>query len=351
MSDQISPAQNQLDLIFNTAPMGLMLLNQELEMISCNPALLHCLDYEEGQLIHTCLTDLCHPQDREIMEDVFNGFSSQSGEPSPVMIRFRAGTGSYQWVELAVGKSPPGQGFRGSYVVVVQDIQDRKEMEMEVLELRHRLNIKVEQERNQLAQDLHDGPLQDLHSIQYQLSAIENQVPPAIEGQIEAVVESVNQVKKDLRRISYNLRPPVLSRFGLAKTIRSHAEDFAKSHPEFTLKLDLADDGDRLDEDIRMALFRIYQQAVGNILEHSEASEFQVSLNLMGGDVELRIEDDGKGFNLPERWISLVREGHYGLAGSHDRVTSLGGDFQVDSAPGQGTTLLVRVPDVLEEEG
>ncbi|MEJ2448013.1 MAG: ATP-binding protein [Anaerolineales bacterium] len=111
------------------------------------------------------------------------------------------------------------------------------------------------------------------------------------------------------------------------------------------------DDYDLLEEDLRLALFRIYQQALGNILQHSEASEIVVSLQFEDSDIRMLIQDDGKGFNLPQRWISLVREGHYGLAGSHDRVSALGGDFDVKSSPGEGTVLQIYIPNVLEVEG
>ncbi len=351
MSEDTLGAKDQIELIFNVAPMGLMLLNQDQEIITANQALLTCLGYEEDELKHTCLIDHCHPLDREPLEKVLRGTGFQEEHTGSAVVRFLTKSGIYIWAELSVGNNLTGQAFRGNSVVVVQDIQARREMQLEVLELRHRLNVQVEQERNQLAQDLHDGPMQDLHSIQYQLSALQSQLPEETSGMIQGALETVSEVSQELRNISYNLRPPALSRFGLAKSIRSHADEFSKNHPEFNLELDLVDDDDLLDEDLRLALFRIYQQALGNILQHSEASEIVVSLQFEDSDIRMLIQDDGKGFKLPKRWISLVREGHYGLAGSHDRVSALGGDFNVKSSPGEGTVLQVYIPNVLEVEG
>lgn len=350
MSETPFHNQTQLDQIFQSAPLGIGLVDDQLRIAAANSTLMAVLDYPEDQLQESCFADLCHPQDREGLNGLFDLADLSPNSYDQGEIRLQRADGSFHWVEITVNLIPPGEELSGQYWVIFQDIQQRKEMELELAELHRRLNDRVEEQREQLAQDLHDGAMQDLHSIQYQLAALQGSLSEGPQDQVEAVMETVRQVQEELRTISYDLRPPALSRFGLAKSIRSHAKEFNENHPDFKLRLDLMDDGTLLKQEIRLALFRIYQQALGNVLQHSEASKIEVDLWLEGNAVELRIKDDGKGFTVPESWISLVREGHYGLAGSQDRVRSLGGEFQVRSQSDQGTEILVIIPDVMEVE-
>jgi PAS domain S-box-containing protein len=331
-------------------PLGVLLVDDQHRIVESNPALYDSLGYHEEQLSDRCLNELCLPQDRKALAVLFDQITQKGELYERAEIRMQREDGTDLWVEVSVGINPPGDALPGQYLVILQDIQQRKEMELEVKEMHRHLNDRVESQRIQLAQELHDGAMQDLHSIHYQLAALQDNLDPECRESIGVVMDTVQGIRQELRTISYDLRPPALSRFGLAKSIRSHAEDFAEKHPEFKIELNLAEDGSRLTEDIRLALFRIYQQALGNILQHSGASEINVKLGFNNRGVELRIQDNGRGFSMPERWISLVRAGHYGLAGSHDRVTSLGGEFQVQSEEDCGTEITVWIPGVVESD-
>jgi signal transduction histidine kinase len=140
------------------------------------------------------------------------------------------------------------------------------------------------------------------------------------------------------------LRPPALTNFGLEKAIRSHAEEFNENHPEITVHLNLAQDKQALPEDIRLILFRIYQNSLTNVIRHSQASDVFVKFAFDAEEAQLEIKDNGVGFEVPSNWIELVRQGHYGLAGAVERVSLLGGVFMVDSNPGHGTTARVVIP-------
>jgi signal transduction histidine kinase len=134
----------------------------------------------------------------------------------------------------------------------------------------------------------------------------------------------------------------------MARSIKAHADELSVNHPELTIKLDLVSDRNVISEEISLALFRIYQQSLANILRHADADEVNIVLALDGDAVSLEITDNGVGFDVPDQWISLVRAGHYGLAGTVDRVNSLGGEFRVDSAPGEGTRVFIQIPDYME---
>jgi signal transduction histidine kinase len=206
-----------------------------------------------------------------------------------------------------------------------------------------------EMERLRVAQDLHDGPLQEIIGISYQIQALENAIPTdAYLEQLETVQDALQQLTKSIRTMCGELRPPTLVPFGLEKTILSHAEEFQSAHPELQIELSLARDGRALSEQIRIVLFRIYQEALNNILRHAQASTVWIRFWLNEEQAILEIQDNGVGFELPSRWIKLARQGHLGLVGAIERAGEVGGSLDVTTAPGQGTLIRATVP--LQEE-
>jgi PAS domain S-box-containing protein len=229
------------------------------------------------------------------------------------------------------------------YVSVNRDITQRWQMEEELSEVHRRLLEGRESERLHLAQELHDGPIQTLYGLSFQIANMKSR--GTVEGeQFDALTSLANQVIQVLRVICGELRPPTLAPFGLEQTIRSHADHFHRRHPDIALHLYLDQDRQKLPERLRLGLFRIYQQAMMNIIRHANPSEVVVSFQMDGEMVHLEIRDNGKGFVVPDRWIDLVRDGHLGLAGIAERTEALGGILDVVSAPGQGTMISVNIP-------
>jgi signal transduction histidine kinase len=203
----------------------------------------------------------------------------------------------------------------------------------------------------QLAQELHDVPIQDLYGILYQLNdfdhLIVDQESLAEWAKMRAMVQGVINT---LRGICGELRSPTLAPFGLEGAIREHADQFRNKHPGIDVKLELKHDGKELPEQMRLNLFRIYQQAMTNVVRHAEATQVSVTFDWDAKRVVLQIQDNGRGFEVPPRWIRLVREGHLGLVGAAERAELIGGRFKVISRPGEGTLIDVFVPRNQEQE-
>jgi signal transduction histidine kinase len=108
--------------------------------------------------------------------------------------------------------------------------------------------------------------------------------------------------------------------------------------------VDADQEGGLLPEDIRLALFRIYQEGMNNIAKHSPGSQVHILFHKDEKDAHLEISDNGPGFEVPEDWLTLARTGHLGLVGMSERAEAVGGRLKVDSAPGQGTRVQVIVP-------
>jgi signal transduction histidine kinase len=125
--------------------------------------------------------------------------------------------------------------------------------------------------------------------------------------------------------------------------IRSHAARVQEMHPEIELQLDLMHDGQSIPERERLALFRIYQESLNNVIRHAHATWTLVRFELDAERIAIEIRDDGCGFDVPPRWIDLARQGHLGLLGVAERVDSINGMLAVTSAPGEGTVVRATV--------
>ena len=145
----------------------------------------------------------------------------------------------------------------------------------------------------------------------------------------------------ELRAYAMELRPPILAKMGLESTIRSHLESYQARHPGLEILFEAAqEDHDILPEDIRVTLFRIYQESLNNAVRHSRAKQIEVKFLKTGRQASLEIRDNGVGFEMPGDWLTLARQGHLGLVGMQERIQAVGGTLELESAPGQG--LLVR---------
>lgn len=224
------------------------------------------------------------------------------------------------------------------------DVTASRQMEAELAEVQRRLIDNTEAERLQLSQELHDGPMQDLYGLSFQLEML-RLLPAEEQGQlVSSLREKLLSVIQTLREISGELRPPTLAPFGLEKAIRSHAEGFRQGQPGLDIELDLEADGRQLPERMRLALFRIYQGAMTNVVRHAQADKVQIRFKLEPHQVRLEIQDNGRGFETPSRWVELVRGGHFGLAGAAERAEAVGGRLEVLSKPGDGTLIRVVAP-------
>lgn len=331
--------------IFMASPSGIKLLNLNGVIKHANPAMLDILGYSEEQLVGKHFTQITHLSDRLASEGVFNDLVGSLFVKNKTQKRYLHNDGSLVWAEVTFAALKNKEGQPLFIVGVVEDITEQKEIEAELVELKNHLADRLETERLLLAQELHDGPIQDLHSMAYQIEGLKNTLGENSAGQLDDIAITNQKVIDELRIITTEMRPPALAEFGLEKAIRSHASSFQVKHPGLEIQLTLAQDNHSLPDRVRLALFRIYQQALVNVIRHAHATQVQVSFEFDDEKAELSIQDNGKGFTVPTRWIALVRNGHYGLAGAFERVNALNGQFDVTSRPQGGTSIRAVIPN------
>lgn len=195
-----------------------------------------------------------------------------------------------------------------------------------------------EAERRRLAGDIHDGISQRLVSLTYRLDAaaraVDDDAKAEAAEQLEKARDLVDLTLAEARSAISGLRPPVLDDLGLAGGLAS----LASSIPEIDLDLELADE--RLPEHIEVALYRIAQEGLQNVVKHSRALRATVRFAAVDGVARLEVADDGVGFET----TSEPARGGYGMLSMTERAELVGGRLTVRSRPGSGTTVTVTVP-------
>lgn len=211
-----------------------------------------------------------------------------------------------------------------------------------------------EDERKRIARELHDETSQGLSVLIVSLETVGIEAARAgcETSRAAQTARTVAQGLLDgIRRLIADLRPSLLDDLGLAPAIAWYAEERIES---LGIAVDLQCDlpsGSRLPPALETALFRIAQEAIGNIAKHAGASHVTISLRVVGGTVVLSIEDDGCGFEPGRHSIRPAVGSGFGLQSMSERASALGGELRLRTAPGQGTRVEVEVPFLPEEIG
>jgi PAS domain S-box-containing protein len=227
-----------------------------------------------------------------------------------------------------------------------QRLRDHERIVLQKEQLRalaERLQWVREEDRKRVARDLHDQIGQILTAIKMDMTWMARHLPESeveVRARLAESIQSVNDGVKSVRTICSGLRPGVLDDLGLAAAIEWQASDFASrngvSCQVSVPAIDLHLDGDRAT-----AAFRIFQECLTNVIRHAQAKSVHVSLCQEDENILLVVRDDGIGFHESDLLNPL---GSLGLLGMKERAQFCGGEVQISSSPGNGTTVTVRVP-------
>src|SRR6185369_4101796 len=208
-----------------------------------------------------------------------------------------------------------------------------------------RLDV-VEESMRRISRELHDGTCQALMAIKLDLALLERQLPVGDEDARTALLgirTQVLDVVQSVRQMSHLLYPSVLDDFGPVAAIESVAEKYRVTS-EIQIRVDCPDPSLRVASPVELLVFRIFQEAMINVVKYAEATRVQVRLAVEERAVILEIDDDGRGFDAHGYFRTPSRTAGLGLIGMRERVAHFGGVFRVTSRPGSGTRIFVSVP-------
>ena len=201
-----------------------------------------------------------------------------------------------------------------------------------------RLQLRAqEEERKRVARDLHDEVNQALTAILLRLEALTHIAPPRLKEELAETKGLANQAMGELLQLARQLRPTALDDHGLVPAIE---EQLRRFKAQYGIEASLSTEGELADlgNDQQLVLYRVTQEALNNIARHASASNVAVQIARSDGTVALEVADDGSGFAVGDE------RGGLGLDGMAERARMVDGEFEVDAAPGRGTTLRLRVP-------
>jgi signal transduction histidine kinase len=228
---------------------------------------------------------------------------------------------------------------------LLQRVADRMAVAIDRARLLDRIIAAQEEERRRLARELHDETGQSLTSLLVGLRSLEDApTVTAARAQAGALREIALRTLDEVRRVARGLRPRVLDEMGLVAAVEQHAAEYGQAHKMAVEVQARGLEGVRLPPAVETTLYRIVQEGLTNAANHGHARTVSVVLHRHPGSVQAIVADDGQGFEPGALGARLQDGRHLGLGGMQERATLLGGTVTVESAPGEGATVYVRLP-------
>lgn len=249
-----------------------------------------------------------------------------------------------RWIDV---RSLPHRNDEGAIVWtgIATDISRTKttegalrESRAQLAALSFHLEAAKEEEREKIARDIHDELGSILVRLKIEAALLASKLPDSLTEKAHSIETLLDQAMGTASRVARQLRPGILKEFGLAAAIECQADDFAYS-TGIACRAQ-CEEGDELDADTSLALFRIVQEALTNIAKHACASLVVVRMKRENGNIALEIRDNGRG--IAERDMDKPKS--FGLRGIRERVQSLDGSFHIAAAEQGGTLLMLKVP-------
>jgi len=326
--------------LFDISPAGIFLLNREGNITSVNNRGCTIYGYSRKELLKLNVRDIVP---RKIAGN-FPRLVDTIRKKKYLFIESEGKRKNRQIFPLALSISLFRERDEELIQVLVQDITDRKEAEgaERLRRLSEMLLNYQEEERKHIARELHDHIGQDLAAIKISLQMLEKEYPEMEDGlwdEIEEVVRIADKTIADVRRISATLRPESLDRMGLVPALE-HQIEYLSGRGDTKLTFHSRDFKVRLAPEDEIAIYRIVQEGITNILKHAQAGNARVRISRKGKNIHLSIRDDGVGFT--PGWEKATMG--LGLVGIKERVKGLGGEFAIKSKGGKGAELLITIP-------
>lgn len=227
----------------------------------------------------------------------------------------------------------------------LEDMQQRQLLGLRIIKAQ-------EEERQRVARDIHDGPAQLMSNIVLKAELCERLIDIDLDKtkeELKKLKEIVRISLKDVRNIIYDLRPMSLDDLGLIPTIERCLSSF-EEETGICIDFKTAGNGDNLSPAISLTVYRIVQEAISNVKKHAYADNIIIKLNILGDELKLEINDDGRGFNVQDlkKHKKDINSG-FGIISMRERIELLNGTFNVSSRSGFGTKLFIKIPLITDE--
>lgn len=219
---------------------------------------------------------------------------------------------------------------------VLADAKQKQDFGLKIIEAQ-------EEERKRISREIHDGPAQMMANIMLRSDLIEKIYEQQGAGEAMKEMRNLKKMVRDalyeVRHIIYDLRPMALDDLGLIPTLKKYLKTIEEYFKQTQIHFICIGEERRFPAQYEVALFRLIQEAVQNVMKHAEASEVVVKLESQRDFITVVVRDNGKGFDMEQK-----KPASFGLIGMRERVDILDGDFSIDSQIGKGTVVVIQIP-------
>jgi PAS domain S-box-containing protein len=335
-------------LVFETISEAVLVLDPLRRVVDANPPAERLLGLPLADAIGHPLAELL-PETADAVRDPP---ATSNGLPQELVVTREGTTRRYEPTVVAM---PDRQGPPIGWLMVLRDVTEHhrtlrslRQLDEQRRSLLERVVTSQEEERRQVAGDIHDDAIQSMVAVTLQLQTLGGRLSDARSTELlERLAATATESVGRLRQLVFELRPPLLDEVGLAAAIDQYARR-AGELAGFVVQVHDESAGELPDE-LRVVAYRIVQEALANVRAHAKAGRVAVRLEEVDSGVLARVSDDGAGF-LPGL-VERRPAGHLGLISMREQATMAGGWCRVASAPGMGTTVELWLPRPKEEPG
>jgi PAS domain S-box-containing protein len=349
-----NPTREEFEILFDSAPNGVMVVDNQGRVVLLNAQIKDRFGYSAEELVGKQVEVLIPERFRGEHVGLRRTFTLDPqarpmGEGRALFGLRKDGTE----FPVEIGLNPINSGAEKLVMITVIDISRRK-LEQQRLdtttaerdELRRRFIQAQEQERLRLAHELHDQTGQSLTGVMLELKGYEDSVSEPERTRLRLIRMQLDRVGQALHHVVWELRPPSIDELGLQSALGDYIEEWSA---QYGVDADFHCSGvesDEISEEISTTVYRVVQEALTNVVKHArQATSVSVVIDRTGQNLRLTVEDNGCGFGSD--WSSEPkgrRDGGLGLPGMRERLTLIGGEFEVESSVGVGTTIFARIP-------
>jgi PAS domain S-box-containing protein len=357
--EQLVASELLFRTLFEKAPIGMNVVAADGTPARVNLALQRLLGYSEAEFCREHFRAWTHPDDVTSSLDLVERLRRGEADSLSIDKRYLRKDGGTVWAHTSVAAVRNANGDIDYFITMIEDVTERRGREEQARRLtdenRHlarRLLRIQEDERESIARELHDEIGQSITGIRADVQAIDaycRRMPPGPDRDgVEASVNAIEQVAQRLYESAHSLmrqlHPSLLDDLGLRAGLEDMLQTWCDRHRGIRCQVEITDQLGRIAKPVALVLFRIVQEALANIAKHAAANAISVRLTLRpdsrddAHSVYLQITDDGRGFDASQPTLGI------GLAGMRERVLAKGGTLAVDTSPGQGVVIRVRIP-------
>jgi PAS domain S-box-containing protein len=340
----------QITDILDAFPFYVMLVDEDHYILEANQAVFKYLGVKREDILGHYCPKVIHNLDKP-----FPGCPlEESVATNKALERELEDPQSGHWLSSAIYPTRiTSSNGKKVFLHMVIDVTERK-VAQEQLKISHEqlqslsthLETVREEEKKKIARDLHDQASQLLSSLHIYLEAAIETLPKDLKKAEELLRKAQGlstNILDEIHNLIYELRPSMLDELGLVAAI-SYLIDNSLEVSKIKVKLRTTGQERRLSPPVEIALFRVVQETINNILKHAKARRVIITLNFKSKSLKIRVQDDGVGFDVPEVFNSRSKTRGLGLLGMRERMDSINGSLVINSGVGRGTQITVEAP-------